>query len=127
MHPSRKPDAARQPEAEMSSQSNPQELEAVTFPENGTLQEKPSYLIRYAVCAPSELNSQPWIFRCRGERIDLYADESRSLSRLDPSRRSMYVSCGAALFQLRMAMHHFGLEDTVTLFPDPSAPNWLAR
>jgi len=37
------------------------------------------------------------------------------------------MSCGAALFHLRIALRHFGYEGTVREFPDSSKPDLLAR
>ena len=46
-------------------------------------------------------NTQPWRFRVGTYAIELYADPKRKL-RVDPAGREMLISCGAALFGLRL-------------------------
>ncbi|HEX9066413.1 MAG TPA: hypothetical protein VF843_14995 [Streptosporangiaceae bacterium] len=83
-------------------------------------------LLATAARAPSILNSQPWLFRVGGYAIDLYADTSRKL-RSDRSGREMLISCGAALFGLRLAIRALGYEPVVGILPDPENPSLLAR
>lgn len=78
-------------------------------------------LLGAAGLAPSVMNTQPWSFEIRGKTIDIYADPSRALrSSVDPSGRQMVISCGAALFNLRVAAAYLGREVTVRLNPEPS-------
>ncbi len=79
-------------------------------------------LLSTAARAPSILNSQPWLFRVSTYGIDLYADPSRS----DRSGREMLISCGAALFGLRLAIRSIGYEPVVGVLPDPENPGLLA-
>jgi len=63
-----------------------------------------------AVMAPSMHNAQPWQFRyvpATGE-LRLRMDLTRSMPHTDSHHRSMHVSCGAALFNLRVAAAHAG-------------------
>ncbi|MGI5271512.1 Acg family FMN-binding oxidoreductase [Nonomuraea sp. CA-218870] len=70
--------------------------------------------------APSVYNTQPWRFRVvPGRHIELLADPARHLRVADPRGRSMTVSCGAALFNLRLAVRHVGRRPVVWLLPDP--------
>ncbi len=66
------------------------------------------YVLRYAVLAPSRHNAQPWLFEIEGDEARLYADHRRALPVADPQGREMFMSCGAALFNLRVAASHFG-------------------
>jgi nitroreductase len=84
------------------------------------------YLIRTAARAPSVHNTQPWRFRVGGDAIDLYADLRRKL-RVDPAGRELHISCGAALFGLRLAVRSLGTRPMVELLPDPARPRLLAR
>ena len=53
--------------------------------------------------------SQPWSFRIvAGDRIELRADPARWLKVGDPRARGLTISCGAALFNLRMALRGDG-------------------
>ena len=84
-------------------------------------------LLQYAVCAPSVYNTQPWRFVVTDSYVDLYADRSRALPIVDPQGRQRILSCGAALFYLRTAIHYFGYSDQVELFPQGPDSDWLAR
>jgi hypothetical protein len=84
------------------------------------------YLIATAARAPSVQNTQPWRFRVGEYVIELYADPSRKL-RVDPAGRERLISCGAALFGLRLAVRSLGYLPVVELLPDPARPRLLAR
>ena len=59
--------------------------------------------------------------------MKLRADRTRGLPVVDPEDRALVISCGAALFYLRVAMRHFGYEADVEALPDPDDPDLLAR
>ncbi len=102
-------------------------ISAADYPHDSCTRSQLLFLLRYAILAPSSHNTQPWLFRIDGHRIELYADLSRSLQVLDPDRRQLVMSCGAALFNLRVAMRRFGREPIVELFPSRSDLSLLAR
>jgi len=79
-----------------------------------------------ATAAPSIHNTQPWLFRPVGDRIDVLVDRRRQLGALDPDGREMFVSVGAALFNLRVAVRAHGRETRTRLMPDPSEPGLVA-
>jgi nitroreductase len=83
--------------------------------------------VRYAVLAPSSHNTQPWRFRIDDETLSLYADRSRELPIVDPDGRELVISCGAALFNLELALAHFDREAEVVHLPDSGDPDLLAR
>jgi hypothetical protein len=85
-----------------------------------------NYLIETAARAPSVHNTQPWRFRASDYAIDLYADPRRKL-RVDRDGREMVISCGAALFGLRLAVRSLGYLPLVEPFPDPPRLRLLAR
>ncbi|MEU6379842.1 hypothetical protein [Streptomyces sp. NPDC046909] len=78
-----------------------------------------TFLVRAAVSAPSLFNTQPWLFTGGESGLDLYADPTRRLPLADPSGRELVISCGAALFNVRLAMRHLGFMPVVRDFPDP--------
>ena len=84
------------------------------------------YLIRMAARAPSLHNTQPWRFRISGQAVEVYADPRRKLH-TDPLGRQLLISCGAALFGLRLAVRSLGRQPVVTLFPEPGSLSLLAR
>jgi hypothetical protein len=73
------------------------------------------YLVRVAARAPSLHNTQPWRFKVAPDAIELYADYSRQLG-TDPIGRELLISCGAALFGLRLAVRSLGRTPEVELF-----------
>ncbi|MFI0356029.1 Acg family FMN-binding oxidoreductase [Actinomadura sp. 9N407] len=79
-----------------------------------------------ALWAPSIHNTQPWSFGVGGSRICLRADADRRLGIADPEGREMLISCGAALFTLRVALQALGYEPDARVLPDPDRPHLVA-
>jgi nitroreductase len=83
-------------------------------------------LVSAATTAPSLHNTQPWAFAVGGRHVEVYADASRQLPRSDPSGRALLISCGAALFNLRVGAGHLGLHPRVRILPDADDPTLVA-
>jgi hypothetical protein len=83
-------------------------------------------LLEAAILAPSSHNTQPWIFEASNGRISLFADRTRALPANDPDDRELAISCGAALFNLRVAAANEGIESKVSLLPKPDDDDLLA-
>lgn len=83
-------------------------------------------LVEAAILAPSSHNTQPWLFGFGTTHVDVYADRRRGLAVNDPEDRELTISCGAALFNLRVAAAHTGRATTVLLLPDPDVEDLLA-
>lgn len=109
------------------SNASPWTLAATDFPDSGSMAEKLCFFIAYAILSPSSHNTQPWLFRVVDNVIYLYADRTRALPVADPDDRELVMSCGAALYSLRLAIRHFGYHESVVLCPDPGDPDWVAR
>jgi nitroreductase len=90
------------------------------------LTDQARYLIATAARAPSVHNTQPWRFRVSESAIELYCDPRRKLQ-ADPAGREMLISCGAALFGLRLGIRSLGYQPVVGLLPDPAQLRLLAR
>jgi hypothetical protein len=84
------------------------------------------FLVTSAARAPSVHNTQPWRFLVGQETVELWCDPARKL-RTDPVGREMLISCGAALFGLRLAMRSLGRQPVVELLPDPAQLRLLAQ
>ena len=82
-------------------------------------------LLRAAAAAPSVHNTQPWLLAPADGGgstggtggIDLYADPARRLRHADPDGRSMLVSIGAAVLDVRVALAHLGLGAQTSIDP----------
>ncbi|GAA1964504.1 Acg family FMN-binding oxidoreductase [Amycolatopsis minnesotensis] len=83
-------------------------------------------VLHAAALAPSRHNTQPWRFRCTPDGIDVLADPVRSLPATDPGQRELLMSCGAALFNLRVAIQAHGIDPATTLCPRRDEPDLLA-
>jgi hypothetical protein len=95
-------------------------------PALGLTSEQVAGLLDAAGRAPSLHNSQPWRFLVRPQAIELWADPERRLPAADPTGREQRIACGAALFNLRLALHTLGIHPLVTLHADPDQPDRLA-
>jgi len=69
--------------------------------------------VHTAMLAPSIHNTQPWQFRIRDNGIDVYADWRRRLDVIDPNGRQLIISVGAAVMNLRLALHQRGWASVV--------------
>jgi nitroreductase len=84
------------------------------------------FLLTSAARAPSVHNTQPWRFRLGRDAIELLTEPRRKLH-ADPSGREMLISCGAALFGLRLAVRSVGYLPVTELLPDPAQLRLMAR
>lgn len=85
-------------------------------------------LVAAAVAAPSIHNSQPWRFRLDPDdtALEIRAVERRGLRHIDPHGRALHVSVGCAVFNLRVAVAHFGWTPVARLLPRSAEPDLLA-
>ena len=81
-------------------------------------------LLRAAGLAPSLHNSQPWQFAVGARHVEVYADPSNQLRDADPSGRSLLISCGAAVFNLRVAFARLGYGVHRAWCPTKPTPPW---
>jgi nitroreductase len=79
-----------------------------------------------ATRAPSVHNTQPWRFVVAGSVVEVHLDRDRVLAVADPDAREARISCGAALFNLRVALQAAGRGVVVDLLPDAARPDLLA-
>lgn len=86
-----------------------------------------AYAVAEAVWAPSVHNTQPWRFTAGRGEISLYADETRGLAVADPDGRELMISCGAALFNVRLALRALGHVPRTCVLPEPDQPALVAR
>lgn len=97
-----------------SSRFNEREADVITTPFGLTVQQ--THQVLEASCrAPSLHNSQPWAFRLFVDRIEIYLDPTRTLPTSDPDGREARLACGAALFNLRLALARHGVSTVIAV------------
>ena len=84
------------------------------------------FLVDAAVWAPSVYDTQPWWFGTHGTTVTVHADAERKLDVADPHGREMFISCGAALYTLRLAVRNLGRVPAVRRLSDPRRPGLIA-
>jgi nitroreductase len=92
------------------------------FPDAETMRAALSLAVR----APSVHNSQPWLWRVGPHSVHLYANPDLHLTKTDPDRRDLMLSCGIALNHCVVALAALGWQSKIHRFPNPSDPNHLA-
>jgi len=92
----------------------------------GLAPEQVEGLLLAAGRAPSLHNSQPWRFRVTRHYIELHADPERRLPEADPGDCELRMACGAALFNLRLALQGHGIRPVATILPDRDRKDLLA-
>ena len=102
-------------------------VDAADFPTGSPIGQAIEFCLRYAVLAPSTHNTQPWWFAIDGNTVTIGLDVSRGLAVVDPDDREATISVGAALFQLRVALAHFGFRSDLMYWPDPHDPAACAK
>jgi hypothetical protein len=76
--------------------------------------------VQLACRAPSLYNSQPWRWVADYDGLHLFADPSHKMRSADQSGREAYISCGAVLHHLRVAMVGAGWTAHMERFPNPN-------
>jgi hypothetical protein len=84
-------------------------------------------LVALATRAPSVHNTQPWHWCVAGDRVSLFADNSRQLQYADPDGRDLVISCGAALHHLQVAAAAASWKTRVRRMPNPYNDAQLAN
>lgn len=74
-------------------------------------------IVGSAILAANAHNSQPWAFALSPNRIDVYADRSRSTGANDPLLRELHISLGCAVENMVLTAHANGFTPEVTLAP----------
>jgi nitroreductase len=77
-------------------------------------------IVEAAAAAPSIHNTQPWQFAAVGDDLlEVRTNPDRALWVGDPRARALYLSCGAALFNIRTAIRMTGFNPLVWPLPQP--------
>jgi hypothetical protein len=84
------------------------DVDAEDYPTGKPVQRQLTFLLRYAVLAPSTFNAQPWACRLSGRKLDIYLDHSRMPTRSDSTGRFGHISLGCFIGNLEVAASRFG-------------------
>ncbi len=96
------------------------------YPSSGSKMDRFTFLLRYAVLAPSVYNTQPWVFAVTDQGIRIFVNLSAWLKVADWDQRDMYLSIGCAIENLVIAADRFGFAATITYLPDSTNPTLVA-
>ena len=110
-------DSGASERAAIRSPADPWALREADYPTRGSRLEKLKFLLRYAILAPSNRNTQPWSFTVGRDQISLHSELSRWQRVSDPHARELHISLGCALENLLVALEHFGFGHFLTLAP----------
>ena len=91
------------------------------------LRERLDFVVGAAARAASIHNTQPWRFQVRDDAIEVLADRDRQLRVADPHGRELAISCGAAIYNAKLAIRMLGHGVAVELLAEPHEPDVLAR
>ena len=80
----------------------------------------PEAAVAAAVLAASAHNAQPWAFAISGDRVDVFADRTRTTGANDALLREFHISLGCALENLVLAAEANGYVTAVALDPGTS-------
>ena len=84
-------------------------------------------LLDAATKAPSNGNSQPWLWYYSNGNLYLFHDVSRSNSLLDFNYIASYISFGAATENLILKSHEIKLHPNITVFPIAEEPRIICQ
>ena len=84
-------------------------------------------LVRAAILAANPHDTQPWLFRVSESRIEMFADPNRHIGTIDPYLQEMHIGLGCALENLLLAADANGYSYNLSLLPEKSNPNHVAR
>lgn len=92
---------------------DPWEIKVDGFVKCKSERQRLSYLVSYAILAPSTHNSQPWRFLIGENFVKISPDHDRYLKHSDPNGRQMWLSIGCALENLLIASDFFGYDSKI--------------
>jgi hypothetical protein len=101
-------------------------VSADQFPSGGDKLQQIRFLLQYAILAPSNHNTQPWIFEIDGDDVLLFADRTRALPVSDPDDRELIISCGVTLFFLETAARALGFDVSIKRQPSEANSDLIA-
>jgi hypothetical protein len=84
-------------------------------------------VVAAGILACNPHNTQPWRITVAGDAVHLYSDPSRRMPLNDASAREHFAGLGCAVENMVIAAGPAGFTANVTLFPDGTASDYVAR
>lgn len=84
------------------------------------------HLVAFAVLAPSSHNSQPWVFRFKGNQIFVYRNKKKELKIGDPENAFQFISIGCAIQNIKIAADFYQIPLTIKYFPETDNDSLVA-
>ena len=85
------------------------------------------YLVTMGTCACSADNCQPWDFIWDGKTLFLLKDPDRTGFFYDVNHESTYITFGAVIENISIAVTHYGLKTDIKLLPSKENQNLIAE
>lgn len=110
-----------------AAKQSPWQVSPEDYDPTAPMRDRLTFLVRYAILAPSSHNTQPWLFHVDDEEVWIYADPARWLQVADPGQRELHISLGCALENLLIAAEYFGFGYEVRVPQDERREGPVAR
>lgn len=101
-------------------------IDTTNFPDSGSMADKITFLLQYAVLAPSAHNTQPWRFGINRERLYVYRNDQYVLKAGDPTLRQTYLGIGACIENYCIAATHWGYDAEIKFTSFVTSENPIA-
>lgn len=89
-----------------------------SYPEEGSIEEKVRYFLKYGILAPSIHNTQPWLFRIKKNTVTICPNFKHRLPLADPTERNIYISVGCCITNILSAASFFNFTYKFNLVED---------
>lgn len=93
------------------------DIKVEDFPKEGDIYSQIKFILQYAILAPSTHNTQPWMFRIRESKCEVYYNPKLILPEADSKMRDLYISMGCCLENLILASKYFNIFESVLYGP----------
>ncbi|MDO8650464.1 MAG: nitroreductase family protein [Candidatus Berkelbacteria bacterium] len=111
----------------MNISSNVWDIKPRDFPAKAINADKISYLLRYAILAPSAHNVQPWQCKIVNNGAEIHRHPTRALDVSDPTKRQTTISLGAFVCNFVTAASAFGIKSQTDWFESGGEGGMVAK
>jgi sulfur-carrier protein adenylyltransferase/sulfurtransferase len=83
-------------------------------------------ILEKGILAPSGDNTQPWQFKLRESGVDVYLTSGWHDHFFEAGNRSLHLSAGAVIENMKVAAAHFGFDTSIHYFPEKNDGRFVA-